>query len=404
MRAERFRFRPPPVALPPELAWVLARAFAPPAASVPPPAPEAALALADRLGLLPRLAARADLGALAAELGATAGERLRRERAAAAARELRFDETLATVAAAAAELGAAVAPLKGRALVLAGDATAGTRPSADLDLLVSAAALADLHGALRRRGFAAAAGGGYAHHLAPLRHPLGDAVELHRHLPGVRLHGSGFATWEELAAAQLLVAPADDRLAGAVLLPARPVRIAHSLVHGLAQHGLTARFAGWLLVGDLIDLAAAPAADGAEAPRWRAWIDDEVGAEEVDAALALARAAARGEIDFAASGDPLPARLARHFTACALDADYAAALKARWLEAPLDERPRAVARLATLLRAFVPPRRAAPAGAAETSFRRAGRWLVRPFELVRRAAASALAARRLAGERRSSPQ
>jgi len=122
VRRPAFRFRPPPLAATPELPWVLARAFAPPGAGAPPPDPEAALELAWRLGLLPRIAMRLAPESLAAELGERGAELLRRERALATARELSAAATLAEVAAAARAVGAPIAPLKGRALTLAGEA------------------------------------------------------------------------------------------------------------------------------------------------------------------------------------------------------------------------------------------------------------------------------------------
>jgi hypothetical protein len=394
MTPERFRFRPPAVEPPAALAWVLLRAFGPGGSAAAPADPVAAAELAERLGLLPRIAARLDLAEAAAELGAAATERLRRERALAAARDLRFDETLHPVAEAAAGLGFAPIVLKGRALAAGGYSGPLTRPSQDLDLLVPRESLAPLRSALIARGFLEAPGSGYEHHPPALRHPLGETVELHRHLPGVRLDGADSAGWRELVAAGLAAAPRSSATepAPCLLVPAREVLIAHALVHALAQHGLSTGYAGWLLVGDLIDLAAG--SGETPRPRWLDWIRRDLSFDEASAALELAACLGRGENPFAGAAPEPVLLLARHLLAGALDADYAWALKARWLEAPVSDRTPLGARLRLLGRAFVPPRRITPAGEPESRVRRAARWLGRPFELAKRALRARLAALR----------
>lgn len=390
MTAPGLRFRPPAVAPPAGLAWVLARAFAPATATVaPPPDVPAALDLAERLGLLPRLATRHEPARLAAELDARAAARLREARALAAARELRFDETLARVAEAARAVGCEIAPLKGRALVLAGDCRPGERPANDLDLLAPAAALAPLAAELRRRGFAEDAGARYDHHLPALRHPTTEAVELHRYLPGVRLAGAASATWDDLARAGLLADPALGEPLAGVRAVAPAARLAHALVHALAQHGQTARLPGWLLVGDLLDLGSAAAA-GAD---WRAWIARDVRGDEIDAAQALAAACGAGRDPFAAGEPEGAVVLARHLLAAALDEEYGEALKLDAWRAPVSERSAWSARWRWLLHALRPP--AVEEGLAGSRSRRAGRWLTRPFRLAGKAAKAIAAARRL---------
>jgi hypothetical protein len=389
--AARFRFRPPRLAPSAALDWTLLRAFAPAEIEAGAPRAARALDLAERLSLLPRIAARSPAGRIAAELGEEGAERVRAARALALARELRFAEALAEIDRAASSVGAEPAVLKGRALVLAGWTAPGARPSQDLDLLVPARALGDLRRALCARGFREAGSGGYAHQLRPLCAPCGEIVELHRHLPGVRLAPRRFATWDDLARAGLLAPPPAGSGLDAVRIPGRELLATHALVHALAQHGLAARGPGWLLIGDLLDLGAHR--DRVGAAPWPAWIERAASREEIAAALALAARAAAGER--ALAGDDCAGLLARHFTACALDADYAEALKARWLEAPLSERPLLAARLGLVARAFVPP---APGGRAPAGLRLAD-WLARPFDLARRAARAARAARRTAATR-----
>jgi hypothetical protein len=398
MTRDAFRFRPPPdLALPAELDRVLAHAFAlrPPAA--PPDPLEPALELAARLALLPRWAARADSAALDRDpRTAGAAARLRRERADATVRELQLDRALAEVADAAAGLGVELALLKGRALVLGGWAAPGSRPAGDLDLLVDEPALAALAAALRRRGFRPGPSGSDHHAPALERAGLGR-VELHRHLPGVRLAGRRFADWRALAAAGLLPPLADGPFAG-LRTPTRELLLAHALVHALAQHGMHTTYPGWLLVGDLLDLGAIEPPTVAEStPAWYAWIARDVSRREVAAAVELARCLAAGEPFAAAPPSADAARLARHFTACALDADYREALKTRWLEAPMSEGSIAVARLRWLARTLTPPPLADGADRAVGRTGRLLRWIARPFVLARKLLRSLLARRRLKG-------
>jgi hypothetical protein len=197
----------------------------------------------------------------------------------------------------------------------------------------------------------------------------------------VRLDGRRSARWEDLGGTGRVAAILGGDAHAPLRLPTRDVLVAHALVHALAQHGLAAAYPGWLLVGDLIDLAAEDALAGADGALVSDWLARDLSAAEIDAALALARRAAAGDDLFAPAAAP-PARLACHFTACALDPAYAAALKARWLEAPVSDRGRIAARLRLVAHAFVPPVRRAPGGAPERGLRRFGRWLARPIELA----------------------
>jgi hypothetical protein len=183
-----------------------------------------------------------------------------------------------------------------------------------LDLLVPRESLLPLRDALLARGFVESSAGGYEHQLPALRHPYGDSVELHRHLPGLRLAGGDSAGWSELVAAQLatpLSSPA-AQAAPRVLIPAREVLIAHALVHALAQHGLSVGYAGWLLVGDLLDLSAG--LEDLSRAGWPEWIRRDVSREETAAALELAACVAAGESPFAGAAR---AAARQHLLACA---------------------------------------------------------------------------------------
>lgn len=398
MRSRSFRFDPPEVPLSAELRWILGRSFGPRTTELGPVDPEQVLALSGRLGLRPRIAARADFELVERELGFEAADRLRAVRQLAIARELWFEETETALARVAAGLGLEPALLKGRALTLGGDAAPGARPASDIDLLVPTAALGELRTELLRAGFEEVRDASYEHHGRPLRLPGGAPVELHRHLPGVRLDARRFATWEALERAGLLARRAVGGRHANLRVPARELLTAHAIVHALAQHGMTTSYPGWILIGDLIDLGTdAHQRDGAGlASTWRSWVERELSSEEVDAALTLAGRLAAGQEPAGVGPDDRATRLASHFTACALDADYGRALRSRWLEVPLSDRPRPLARLRLLLRAFAPPIDDSPAGRDQGPVERALLWLARPFVLATKAARARAARLRVA--------
>src|SRR4051794_21923126 len=98
------RFAPPEVSVPPEVRWMLLRAFGPPGAPCAEAVdPAGALAAARRFEVSPRVAARQGRARLAAELGIEAAAGFQRDLAAAAAQGLRIEALLREVAAVAAE-------------------------------------------------------------------------------------------------------------------------------------------------------------------------------------------------------------------------------------------------------------------------------------------------------------
>ena len=422
MAPRRIRFRPPPVELPAGLGWALARAFGPPEAAVPPPAdPAAALAAARRFVLTARLAARWPRPRWAAELGAAGAAALRREQIAAVATELRLLALAREVAAAAAAVGTPVALLKLAALVASGAVRPGSRPACDVDLLAPAAGAERLHAALCGRGWSPSALLAGDHQLPALAAPAGEAVELHLHLPGVRLGaqpgvrlgarpsvrlGGRSATFEDLERAGLL-APLAGWPAGC-RLPSPEVLAAHALAHGIAQHGFAPdAYSQLKMVADLIDLGGldgtSPSAAGVAA-----LVAADVSAAEVDAARRLAAALAAGE-DFAArlaAPEEVAGEVAllRHALAGRLDPRYRAALKLGLRPQPGDgPRALAVARALWstifLSRAQVDAIYGRPAG----PWGYLGRWLARPFDLAFRLVAYGRAARHASRRAADSP-
>ena len=382
MSSRDFPFRPPPLVATEPLRWVLARAFGPAGCAPGPVAGAAAAELAERLGLAARILARGDADALAAELGPGALARLRDERRALAARQLRHEAALALFSTAAAALEVPFAPLKGGALTLGGWSLAATRPASDLDLLVPGDRLEELQRDLLRRGFMVT-GTAYEHQAPMLRHPAGGQLELHRVVLGVRLARRRSADFDALARAGLLdgrpPAPtvADRRL---LRWPGREVLAAHAIVHALAQHVLApGAYSGLLLVGDLVDLGAVGAPGRELLETVRPWIRAAVPGRVSLAAFDLVDSLAAGEPPAPGDAECLLA----HFVLGATDPRYQAALRARWLERPLSDRSRTIARLALLRRTLVPPRRPGPGGEPEAWRAWTLRLARRPFELAR---------------------
>ncbi len=405
------RFRPPRVELPPALGWALARAFGPPEARLPPPAePLAALAAARRFEIAARLAARLPRDRWVAELGEEGAVALRRERIAAVAAEVRLLDLARDVAAAAGEAGTPVALLKFAALAASGAAAPGSRPACDVDLLAPAAGAAALHAALRSRGWSASPLPGGGHQLAALASPAGACVELHLCLPGVRLAPSARSvTYADLDAGGLLLPlagwPASCRV------PAAEILAAHAVVHGIAQHGFAPAAYGQLkMVGDLIDLGWAGPAGGALAARAARLVAADVSAAEVAALERLARLLAaaapadRLAADLRADGVGDEIVLLRHALAGRLDPRYQAALKLGLRPEPGDA-PRALAAARALWSTVFLSRAqvAAIYGPPVSRWGYLGRRLARPFDLARRLAVYAAAARRVPGAAASAP-
>lgn len=414
------RFRPPRVEVSPALLWALARAFGPPAKPLATIAASGAFALqapvagahslAARLGLSPRIAARLSPDQLTFEVGADQAELLRRDRLATAGSNLRHASVAEELARVAADLGLPLVFLKFFALELSGVLAGGSRPAADLDVLVAPERAEELHRALVERGFAAAATPAMEHQLPALLAPQGGAVEIHRIVLGVRLGaGEGSATAPGLAAAGLLE-PARGP-AGPCFVPAREVLAAHALVHGLVQHGFAPHaYPALRLVGDWLDLSVAEEAAAAEEERaagagWLARIArlvaGEVSEAEVSSLAGLCRRLGAGDLWVLA--EPIAERgeaaLLHHFLAGALDARYARSLRFAMLARPLSDRSRPAAFARSLWKALFPTRTELEAiyGPARGARARWARRLGRPLDLVRRAfayAASAVALRR----------
>ncbi len=358
---------------------MLARAFGPVEMPVEIPGePRRAFEVARRLEVSARLAARLPRERWAAELGAAAGE-LRRERIAAVANEVRLMEAAREAAAVGEGLGVPVALLKGAALCASGAAPTGGRPACDVDLLAPEAGALAIHGALRKRGWTASELPSGEHQLGALASPGGGVVELHVHLPGVRIGGRS-ARFEDLARKDLL-----EELEGwpaGCWLPRGEILAAHAIAHGIAQHGFAPdAYGGMKMVGDLIDLGL-----GSIGPRVEELVGADVSAAEVAAVRGLIASLERGE----AVVERLAERsgemaLLRHWIAGRWDERYRAALKLG-LRAQPGDRGRAAAAVGVAWRTLFLSRAQVDAiyGRPASGWGYLGRRLARPFDLARR--------------------
>jgi hypothetical protein len=151
-------------------------------------------------------------------------------------------------------------------------------------------------------------------------------LELHRHVPGVRVGGArGFATYADLEAARLLEPVA--ALPGCSV-PTRELLAAHLLVHAIAQHGFAPdSYSPFRVVGDLIDLGGSETGELLE--RAHPLIAAELTAAESRAAGLLCRRLAAGDASLfdASSSVEGEGVLLRHFVAGVLDPRYGRGLR-----------------------------------------------------------------------------
>jgi hypothetical protein len=282
--------------------------------------------LAYRLDLAHRIAARHGGDELYAEIGLRPAGRLFARHETILRRAAAQAAAAARIAADADAHGIPLVALKFLALRLDGVAPDGVRHAGDLDFLVHERDLGRLATLLAGQGYR---NPGYpfreGDHAIHLEHDSGPAVELHRHLPGVRLApGAEPARLSDLDEAGLLVAAPGS----SVRLPCRDVLVAHLIVHGLAQHGWSARSYPHLrMVADLADLGVRP--HDAAVERAHRWIGDELTQAEVEALVRLVarlRDGDEGPLE-QASPDEAEAVLLRHFVAAEIDDDYASFLR-----------------------------------------------------------------------------
>lgn len=392
------RFHPPPVALTAELRWLLARAFGPPEAEVAPPGDrEGAVALARRFELASRIASRVDRERLTREVAEAGAAHLARDRAVAAAMGLQLLNTAHRVAEVAAALSIPLVGLKFLALEGCGRLLPGSRSACDVDLLAPGPAATPLWRALIGAGFEASGLPEYDHQLPSLVAPGAGAVEIHRIVPGLRLDGRRSATYAALAERGLLT-PVEG-YGGVFSAPVAEVQAAHTVVHGLGQHGFwPASYSLFKMIADLADLDRGPAACAALSERARGWIESDVPRLELTAACALCRRLVAGEDPD--GGWERPERvLLDHLLAGRLDPDYEKALRLGLFRHQPSDRSAPVRLLRSVVGAVVLSDAQIDAiyGPPRGSLGYLGRRLARPFDLLGRLAGYGWRALRLRG-------
>ncbi len=372
------RFRPPRLAITSHVRWMLLRAFGPPGTPFAAPVePAEALAMARRFEVSARIAARQGRERLAAELGPDAADGFARDRMVAAASGMRLMAAAHRIAERAALLGVPVTLLKFAALEGTGVLAAGSRGACDIDVLAPESRTGDLQQALLAASYHGSGLPEYEHQLPALTDPQGGAVEIHRLLPGVRIAGGSSATWEALDRAALLV-PLPD-LPGRCSAPAREVQAAHTLVHGLGQHGFwPSSYSLFRMVADLIDLG--PLTD-----RALAWVAQDIPAGEAEAVRRLCSRLAAGEVDTSLWDAP-EETLLRHLLAGRLDPEYESALRLGLFRSQPSDRPPAGRLARTVLGTVFLSNAQIDAiyGPPRSRLGYLGRRLARPFDLLLR--------------------
>jgi hypothetical protein len=372
-------------------------AFGPPGAAVGPVADPARFEeLADGLSLTPRVAARLGRSGVEALAGRDVAERFRRRQMRAAAGNVASHALLRHVAGIGASGGIGLVVLKHGALLLEGVVAEGGREACDLDVLVSEGEAGALFDLLVRDGFRPSPMGPCDHQLAGLHHPRFGTLEVHTHLPGVRVGPQGsFARVEDLAARDVL---RSARVEGVeVRLLSKPLLAAHLVAHGLAQHGdRPDTYPILRMFGDLSDLGLFREGGENLFEEATPWVATDVSRRRLGAMQALGSALEEG-----VAVRHLPAnarRLLGHVVLGTLDPDYVAMMRLALFRRPLSDSP-APSRVAAVCRTLFPARgssalakTADPPGWTRLLRNRA----LRPFALGGRLAASVMAAGRVA--------
>lgn len=328
--ASGFRFEPPQVQLSCELGWVLARAFGPSSAQIDGAGGfrgEGVFQVAETLDLAERIAARSVAAVLVEDVGEAASEFFQSAHTGCVARALVVEKVCQEISALAANLGVPLVFLKGAALQLGGWIEMGSRSMSDVDVLVPDSSARGFQDALIEGGCRSPEAPEAEHQLQLLTHPTGLGVEVHRMIPGVRLAGGWSATAEELLEHGLCRAV--EALPDGTFVPEHPVLVAHALVHGLAQHGLSPDNYPWSrFLADVQDLVSG----GAERRRFLdavfPLIEHDVGLEEAEAVLELMDRLGGGENPMVvAAGDDHAAVLIRHLVAGATNDGYVRSMR-----------------------------------------------------------------------------
>ena len=301
------------------------RAFGPRAAVARPPHSAAkAFALARELGLASRIGARHSHAVLLDELGEPIAAELSRSRVEVAALEALLRQAVTEVVQAGHALGAPCVLLKFAALNRLGVARPGSRGATDIDVLVPRPLVKSLEVELFSRGYRPdTTVSASAHQRQGIITPEGVLLELHLHVPGLRLaHSADYVGAEDLMFAGLVVR------SGGAWVPTSAVLVAHAILHGFSQHARAPHMHSPLRTfADLIDLVDH---DPASFDLAGALLGHSLLPRDVTDILDDARSLAAGE----AHGTMPSRRALRHAIASQLDSSYARQLRLRVFTQP----------------------------------------------------------------------
>jgi hypothetical protein len=340
MRVHVLRRSPPALALTPEIRWVLLRAFGPPRAAFPDRVDgQRAAGLARDLGVVERIGARVPSSLLVAELGREAACQLAVSRLQVLAGVRELCDLIPELASAAVEAGIPLVFLKFAALHVGGYLAEDSRAAGDVDVLVPERDAERAAQTLATRGFRSAEATLADHHLPPLHDSQRRVVELHTRVPGLKgPDGRRFAGFEALdSAGGLEPAPGFGHCC---YLPRRDLLVAHTVAHGLAQHGGADDYPATRTLADVIDLL--PGERRTRSLRALEWIADDVSRSDLEAVLGLCDSLEKGDLD-GLDAEPkarFEGVLLRHILAASLDPDSRYSLAIGLVLQPLTDEPR----------------------------------------------------------------
>lgn len=342
-RSGDFRFRPPAVDLMPALAVVLDLAFGPVVDDFSLPGSVSGPEIFDAarsVYLADRIAARWPDDRLAELCGTQVAADFKAEFWETAAVEFRAETVIEKIAAAAVECKMPVLFLKGAALMLGHEALQGSRDFNDVDVLAPGDRAQELWDCLKAGGFQDCGLPTHEHHLGMLDFSAGPAVEVHFCIRGVRSSAGTSLTLDE--AVEINLVRSLPHFQGQCWIPHRDLLLAHALVHGIAQHGLSPQGYPMLKVlADAVDMALPQSVEDGTYRTWFPLIERDVSLREVCALAELGRRLGQGQSAAAVwqeEGDE--ALFLRHCVLGNLDEKYTDSLRLRAMASVLPSRNR----------------------------------------------------------------
>jgi len=263
----------------------------------------------------------------------------------------------------------------------------GSRDFSDIDILAPSDRVQELWDRLKAGGFRDCGLPSHEHHLGVLANSAGPAVEVHFCIRGVRGSAGTSLTLSEAAEMNLVRSLPD--LQGECWIPHRDLLLAHALVHGIAQHGLSPhRYPMLKVLADAVDMDLPQSVEDGAYRTWFPLIERDVSHREVCALAELGRRLGRGQtaaVLWHEEGDE--ALLLRHFVLGNLDEKYKDSLRLRSMAPVLPSGSRGKTHLPTVWSTLFPSRAVIDAYYDTPG----GRWryvvfrVRRPFVLIGRA-------------------